>query len=57
MMEFPLAVTGIRPSGVKPFVYETLILFNQGVPYLFIVYDKILPRMIHRPCMHGSRNT
>jgi hypothetical protein len=57
MMEFPLAVTRIRPSGVKPFVYETLILFNQGVPYLFVIYDKILPRMIHRPCMHGSRTT
>ncbi len=43
MMEVPLLVTNIRPAGVKLLVYETLILFNQGVPYLYVIWDKVLP--------------
>ena len=45
MMELPLLITGIRPASLDLLVYETLILFNQGVPYLFVVHDKILPRL------------
>ncbi|MBN2291494.1 MAG: hypothetical protein JXM70_03655 [Pirellulales bacterium] len=43
MMEIPLNVFNIRPTGIDVLVYETLFLFNMGVPYLFIVFDKIIP--------------
>jgi len=42
-MEFPLFITGIRPTGILFLLYEVMILFNQGAPYLYIIYDKILP--------------
>jgi hypothetical protein len=42
-MEFPLFITGIRPTGILFLLYEIIILFNQGAPYLYIIYDKILP--------------
>ena len=45
MMEFPLVVTGIRPAGVDLIVYETLVLFNQGIPYLYLIYDKLIPAL------------
>ena len=45
MMELPLLVTEIRPTSFKLLVFETLILFNQGVPYLYITWDKVLPRI------------
>ncbi|MBN1642328.1 MAG: hypothetical protein JXA09_13920 [Anaerolineae bacterium] len=46
MMEFSLLVTGIRPYKIDVFVYETLILTNQGIPYLYVIRDKILPRLV-----------
>ncbi|NHI91086.1 MAG: hypothetical protein EAX96_01200 [Candidatus Lokiarchaeota archaeon] len=42
-MEFPLFISGIRPTGIIFLIYEIFFLFNQGAPYLFILYDKILP--------------
>jgi hypothetical protein len=45
MMEFSLLVTGIRPSGLKVLIYDTLILTNQGVPYVYVIWDKILPAL------------
>lgn len=42
-MEFPLFITGIRPTGILFLLYELIILFNQGAPYLYILYDKIFP--------------
>jgi hypothetical protein len=48
MMEVPLLVTNIRPAGTKLLVYETLILFNQGVPYLYVIWDKVLPAVAGR---------
>ena len=42
-MEFPLFITGIRPTGVVFLIYEIFFLFNQGAPYLYIIYDKIFP--------------
>lgn len=42
-MEFPLLISGIRPAGFTFLLYETLILFNQGAPYLYLLLDKILP--------------
>ena len=43
MMELPLAVFKIRAPNTKLIIYETLFLFNQGVPYLYVAWDKILP--------------
>lgn len=48
MMEIPLNVFKIRPTGIDVLVYETLFLFNMGVPYLFIVWDKIIPALRQR---------
>ncbi|MFW9771840.1 MAG: hypothetical protein ACFFEO_06710 [Candidatus Thorarchaeota archaeon] len=42
-MEFPLFISGIRPTGILFLFYEILILFNQGAPYLYLLFDKILP--------------
>ncbi len=42
-MEFPLFIWGIRPTGIYFLIYEIFFLFNQGAPYLFIIFDKILP--------------
>ena len=44
-MEFPLWLSNIRPSGVDLLIYEIIILTNQGAPYLFIIWDKILPAL------------
>jgi len=43
LMEFPLLIFGIRPTGVLFLLYEVLFMFNQGAPYLYVLYDKILP--------------
>jgi hypothetical protein len=45
MMELPLMVTKIRPAGIDLLIYETLVLFNQGVPYLYVFWDKVLPAL------------
>jgi len=42
-MEFPLLIFGIRPTGVLFLLYEVLFMLNQGAPYLYVLYDKILP--------------
>ena len=44
-MEFPLFIFGIRPTGIGFLLYEIIILFNQGAPYLYILYDLVLPRL------------
>jgi hypothetical protein len=43
MMEFSLLVTGVRSFDLKLLVYETLILTNMGIPYLYIIQDRIVP--------------
>ena len=48
MMEFSLMVTGVRPRSVDLLIYETLILTNQGVPYIYVIWDKILPALKRR---------
>ena len=42
-MEFPLLVFGIWPTGVLFLLYDVLLMLNQGAPYLYVRYDKILP--------------
>ncbi len=48
MMESYLLITRIRPSGFELLLYDSLILTNQGVPYLYIFFDKILPKIKER---------
>jgi hypothetical protein len=43
MMEFSLLVAGVRSFNLKLLAYETLILTNMGIPYLYIIRDRILP--------------
>ena len=43
MMEFSLFISKIRPPNVKVLIYETLILTNQGIPYVYVIWDRILP--------------
>lgn len=45
MMESYLLLTQIRPSGFELLLYDSLVLTNQGIPYLFIIFDKILPKI------------
>jgi len=47
-MEFPLFISGIRPTGITFLLYEVIILFNQGAPYLYILYDKIFPWLSYK---------
>ena len=45
MMESYLLITQIRPSGFELLLYDSIILTNQGIPYLFIIFDKIIPKV------------
>ena len=45
MMESYLLITNIRPSGFELLLYDSLILTNQGIPYLFVIFDKIIPKI------------
>ncbi|MCK4686887.1 MAG: hypothetical protein KAT66_02060 [Candidatus Lokiarchaeota archaeon] len=45
MMESYLLFTQIRPSGFELLLYDSFILTNQGIPYLFVIFDKILPKL------------
>lgn len=47
-MEFPLFVSGIRPINIWFLIYEIFFLFNQGAPYLYILYDKIFPLLLKK---------
>lgn len=47
-MEFPLLISGIRPTGILFLIYDTILMFNQGAPYLYIAYDKVLPWLFVR---------
>ena len=42
-MEFPLFISGIRPTDPVFLIIEIFLLVNQGAPYLFIAYDIVLP--------------
>ena len=42
-MEFPLFISGIRPTGIPFLIYEIFFLFNQGAPYLYILQIEVLP--------------
>lgn len=43
IMEVPLYLFGIRPVSLPFLIYEGIFLLNQGVPWLFLFVDKVLP--------------
>jgi hypothetical protein len=44
VMELPLYLFRIRPTGFIFLLFEGLILLNQGAPYVFLFIDKVMPR-------------
>jgi len=54
MMEFSLLVAGIRSFSLHLLAYETLILTNMGIPYLYIIRDRILPLLSGEVAAHKA---
>ncbi len=48
MMEFPLYISGIRPINGPFIIYETIFLFNQGAPYLWVMSERLFPYLTRR---------
>lgn len=46
IMEIPLHLSGIRPFDPGFVLFEAAILLNQAVPFLFVLYDKLLRRRL-----------
>lgn len=46
MMEFSLLITGIRPGSFLILIENSLIEFNMGVPFFYLLYDKVLKKRI-----------
>jgi len=46
MMEFTLLISGIRPESFLILLENSLIEFNMGVPFFYILYDKYLKKKI-----------
>jgi len=46
MMEFSLLVSGIRPGSFLILLENSLIEFNMGVPFFYLLYDKFLRKRI-----------
>jgi len=42
MMEFSLLLNGIRPGSILILIENSLIEFNMGIPFFYLVYDKFL---------------
>lgn len=42
VMELPLYAFGIRPTSFVFLIFEGIFLLNQGVPWLFLLVDKVL---------------
>jgi hypothetical protein len=42
MMEFTLLISGIRPGSLLILLENSLIEFNMGVPFFYLLYDKYL---------------
>ena len=54
VMEFSLLVSGIRSPSLALLAYETLILTNQGIPYLYIIKKKISPAFARRAAQKAA---
>ena len=48
IMEVPLQLGHIRPTSVGFLIFEAVVLLNQAVPFLFLVYDKAIPMLVSR---------
>lgn len=46
MMEFSLFVSGIRPGDFLILLENSLVEFNMGVPFFYLIYDKWLKKKI-----------
>ena len=46
MMEFSLFISGIRPESFLILLENSLIEFNMGVPFFYLLYDKFLKKRI-----------
>ena len=46
MMEFVLLISGIRPGSSLVLLENSLIEFNMGVPFFFLLYDKFLRKRL-----------
>lgn len=46
MMEFSLLITGIRPGSLIILIENSLIEFNMGIPFFYILYDKFLKKLV-----------
>jgi len=46
MMEFSLLVNGIRPGSFLILLENSLIEFNMGIPFFYLLYDKFLRKRI-----------
>ena len=46
MMEFSLFISGIRPDSFWILLENSLIEFNMGVPFFYLLYDKFLKKRI-----------
>ena len=44
MMEFSLLISGIRPQSFLILLENSLIEFNMGVPFFYLLYDKLLKK-------------
>ena len=47
-VRYTLLISGIRPTGVPYLLFSTVIMFNQGAPYFYILYDMVIPRLSHK---------
>ncbi|MDO8610742.1 MAG: hypothetical protein Q7R95_09425 [bacterium] len=48
MMEFSLLVNGIRPGSLLILLENSFVEFNMGVPFFYLLYDRILKnKFIH----------
>jgi len=45
MMEFSLSITNIRPGSFWILLENSLIEFNMGVPFFYLIYDKLLRKI------------
>jgi hypothetical protein len=46
MMEFSLLITGIRPGSLPVLIENSLIEFNMGIPFFYLIYDKVLRKIV-----------
>jgi hypothetical protein len=56
VMELPLYLFRIRPTGILFVIFEGFFLLNQGVPYLFLTVDKLIPALQRKFRPRGAVN-